>query len=134
MPALKTYDLFIAHAWTYGDEYYRLVNMLNGASFFTWRNYSVPEHDQLPGGPRLGEQLRAQLRPVNALLILAGMYVNHREWIMHELDMAIEMRKPIIGIYPWGQERAPRRVVETSKVMVGWNTNSIVAAIRQHSI
>ena len=78
MPALKTYDLFIAHAWTYNDEYYRLVNMLKDAPYFSWRNFSVPEHDRLPGGNTLRSQLLSQIRPVNAVLILAGMYVHCR--------------------------------------------------------
>ena len=29
MPALKTYDVFISHAWKYNDQYYNLINMLN---------------------------------------------------------------------------------------------------------
>ena len=45
MPALKTYRLFISHAWQYHDDYYRLVEMLNAANNFRWYNYSVPEHD-----------------------------------------------------------------------------------------
>ena len=37
VPALKTYDVFISHAWTYSDDYYRLVNLLNEANNFKWR-------------------------------------------------------------------------------------------------
>ena len=47
MPRLKTYDVFISHAWSYHDNYYRMVNFLNDAPRFNWRNYSVPEHDPL---------------------------------------------------------------------------------------
>jgi len=35
------YDIFISHAWTYNDEYYKLENMLEEAPYFNWRNYSV---------------------------------------------------------------------------------------------
>lgn len=134
MPALKTYDLFISHAWDYNEEYYRLVEMLNGAPNFKWRNYSVPEHDPLAGGSQLRQQLRGQIRPVNAMLILAGMYVNHRDWIQSELDLAREYSKPIIGIYPRGQERAPAQVVAASTAMARWNTDSVIEAIRLHSL
>ena len=134
VPSLKTYDLFISHAWDYNDEYYRLVKMLKEAPNFAWRNYSVPEHDPLAGGAKLGQQLRNQLRPVNCVLMLAGMYVNHREWIQHELDLAKEYGKPVVGVFPWGQERAPVQITAAASVMVRWNTESIVAAIRTHSI
>jgi hypothetical protein len=131
VPALKFYDLFISHAWDRNDEYERLVSMLNSANHFSWRNYSVPKADPLPGGRTLGSQLDAQVRPVNAVLILAGMYVNHREWIQKEIDLALSYGKPIIGVYPWGQERAPMQVSVAAVVMVRWNTESIVEAIRQ---
>lgn len=34
MPYLKTYNLFISHAWAYGESYHRLVNLLNQAPYF----------------------------------------------------------------------------------------------------
>ena len=34
MPSLKTYDLFISHAWRYNADYNRIVEMLNAAPDF----------------------------------------------------------------------------------------------------
>ena len=42
MPQLKTYDVFISHAWSYHEDYYRMVRFLDEAQYFYWRNYSVP--------------------------------------------------------------------------------------------
>ncbi len=136
MPSLKTYDLFISHAWTYNDEYHRLVAMLNEAPNFSWRNYSVPDHDPLEARTTgaLAAALERQIRPVNAVLILAGMYVNHREWLQAEIEMAQGYSKPIIGIIPRGAERVPALVQNASVVDVNWNTDSIVGAIRTHAI
>jgi len=134
MPALKTYDLFISHAWDRNEEYERLVSMFDAAANFSWRNYSVPRADPLPGGPDLESQLDRQVRPVNAVLILAGMYVNHRDWIQKEIELGRTYSKPIIGIYPWGQERAPSQVSQAAVTMVRWNADSIVTAIRTYSI
>ena len=136
MPPLKTYDLFISHAWTYNDEYYRLIDLLTGTSNFQYRNYSVPEHDPL--GTRTGQQLwqalERQIRPVNCVLILAGMYVNHRDWMKAEIEISQNFRKPIVGIKPRGQQRIPVEVQNAAKMMVGWTTASIVQAIRAYSI
>lgn len=140
MPELKTYDLFISHAWRYNEDYYRLVKMLNEASNFKWRNYSVPEHDPVldPDDPEdretLIEALKRQVRPVNCVLILCGMYVAYSFWIQKEIDIAQEYEKPIIGVKPWGQEKVPQAVTDVAKEIVGWNTDSIVKAIRKHSI
>lgn len=140
MPTLKTYDLFISHAWKYNDDYYRLVNMLNNAPNFKWRNYSVPEHDPVldPDDDNdrktLIKELKEQIRPVNCVLILSGMYVAYSYWIQKEIDISVEYGKPIIGIKPWGQEKIPKAVSDVAIEIVGWNTSSIVEAIREHSL
>lgn len=140
MPSLKTYDLFISHAWRYNDDYYKLVNMLNNASNFKWRNYSVPEHDPVldpddeNDKKKLKKELDEQIRPVNCVLIISGMYAAYSYWIQQEIEIAQKYNKPIVGIKPWGQERIPSAVQEAANVMVGWNTDSIVNAIREYSI
>lgn len=49
MPNLRTYSIFISHAWRYSDDYNRLVKLLNEAPLFRWRNYSDPKHDPVIG-------------------------------------------------------------------------------------
>ena len=136
MPALKTYDLFISHAWTHHAEYDRLVKRLRATPNFKPRDYSVPKQDPLDANndARLTAALKRQIRPVNCVLILAGMYVNHRKWIKKEIAIAQTFDKPIVGIRPWGQQRTPTAVQEAADIMVGWNTDSIVKAIRDYSI
>lgn len=136
MPPLKTYDLFISHAWKYNDEYYRLVDLLKEANWFKWRNYSVPEHDPLETktNRELNDALDRQVRPINAFLLISGMYVSHRDWIQKEIDIAKSYAKPIIGIRPRGAERIPLEVTLASVAMVNWNTSSIVEAVRQYAI
>jgi hypothetical protein len=137
MPELKTYDLFLSHAWKYNDDYHRLVKLLKDASYFSWRNYSVPEHDPVidpktPVGYRkLVSLLDNQVRPVNCVLILAGMYAAYSSWINEEITIAQSYNKPIIGISPWGSERMPIVVQQAAKRIVGWNTSSIVSAVRE---
>ena len=136
MPSLKMYDLFISHAWQYDDDYNRLVDLLRNASWFRWRNYSVPQHDPLYARTNndLAREIRQQIAPVNAVLIISGMYVNYRDWIQYEIKVAQDYTKPIIGIKPWGSERIPVQVQECAVAMVGWNTDSIISAVRKHSI
>ncbi len=138
MPALKTYDLFLSHVWrsVHNSEYYRLENLLKQATNFSWRNYSVPEHDPL--GTKTDAELRQaldrQIRPINCFLVVSGMYVYHRKWIQEEIDIARSYGKPIVGVVPWGQERVPIEVQNIAKEMVSWQTSTIVDAIRRWSI
>lgn len=79
MPFLRNYDLFISHAWRYNDAYYRLEGLLRAAPYFRFRNYSVPTHDPLVdpntliGQARLADLLERQIRPVQCVLVIAGM-------------------------------------------------------------
>lgn len=137
MPNLKTYDLFISHAWTYGDDYQRLVKLLDSAVCFKYRNYSAPEEKPLALSNtyapdyEIKEAIDRKIRPVNCVLILGGMYA-YRKWMEYELEAAIRMRKPIIVIAPRGQERIP--LVLQNYPIVRWNTDPIIDAIRRYSI
>jgi hypothetical protein len=48
-----------------------------------------------------------------------------------EIDIARDWGKPIIGIELWGQERTPIEVQASATIMVGWNTQSIVAGVQE---
>jgi hypothetical protein len=125
--------LFISHAWSYSERYKRAVKFLDAAPYFQWSNYSVPEDDSYPrmNSNQLGDALRNQIRPVQCVVIVSGMYVNHSDWIQFEIDFAKSLKKPILGIRRWGEERSPQRVIECADEMVAWNSSSIVAAIRR---
>lgn len=132
MPYLHNYRLFISHAWRYSDSYQRAVRFLNEANNFAWTNYSVPESRAFSGmtDAQLELQLANQIRPVQCVVILAGMYVAHSSWIQYEIDLAVDLQKPILGIVPWGAERTPRAVADAASMMVNWNSLSIVQGIR----
>lgn len=136
MPQLHRYRLFISHAWRYHDDYDRIVRFLNGAPNFIYANYSVPGDKKFDdmSVAALKDELRGQIRPVESVLILGGLYVSYSSWIQFEIDFAKELQKPIIGIRPWGVQRMPQAVTQAANIIVGWNTSSIVAAIRQYSI
>lgn len=142
MPTLKTYDLFISHAWSYGDSYNRLIGFLDSAPNFKYRNYSAPSDKPLQNldqadaetKKQIKEAIDRKIRPVNCVLVLSGMYTAYSEWMQYEIDTAVRMGKPIIGIKPWGNTVIPTAVSSCANIIVGWNTNSIVNAIRTYSL
>ena len=142
MPDLKTYDLFISHAWKYGEEYSRLVSLLKGAPYFKYRNYSAPEDKPLQNldssdvttQAQIAAAIKRKISPVNIVVVIAGMYANNRRWMEYEINKALEMGKPIIAVKPWGNTVVPVYIQNVSKAVVGWNTESIVQPIRKYSI
>lgn len=135
MSMLKTYDLFISHAWKYNDEYYRLENLLKEYNYFKFRNYSVPEHDPLTftSMKDLNNQLDEQIRQSSVVLLIGGMYIKYRKWIQEEIRIAKKYEKPIILIRPYGAERLPSIAESSADRIVNWNAASIVNAIRELS-
>ena len=43
------------------------------------------------------------------------------------------MEKSIIGVKPWGQERVPQIVQDAADTMVGWNSASVIDAVRYYT-
>lgn len=129
MPYLRTYRIFISHAWDYSEDYWRVVRFLDEASHFRWENLSVPEHDPVTSD-ELEFELRRQMRPADVFLIIAGMYAARRSWIDFELSFARRIGKPRLGIVKWGAINIPRALQEHT-TLVGWNGASIVQTIRQ---
>ena len=115
------YNLFISHSWAYSDQYDRLVSLLNAAPNFDYRNYSVPKDDPIHNAP-----YQYQLKEA----ILAGVYSTYSKWINIEIELAQSMNKKIIAVEPWGASRTSAVVKNAANETVGWNTSSIVRAIR----
>lgn len=125
--------LFISHSWTYSERYTAFVNLLNTRPYFNWTNYSVPVTDAF--GPmanyRMKEQLRNQIRPVQCVIIIGGMWTNYSDWIQFEMNFSREINKPILGVRPRSAQVMPQAVIAASDKVVSWNTESIVSGIRE---
>jgi hypothetical protein len=130
------YRLFISHSWNAGDEYERMVDLLDDANYFEYKNYSVPEDDAIDADTdeELGEALReGQIKPASVVVVLAGLYSSYSDWIGREIRIAEEEDKAILGVEPWGSDSTSNYVERHADQMVGWNTDSVVDAVRDLS-
>lgn len=142
MPYLKTYDIFISHAWKYGDEYNRLINLLDDAPYFYYRNYSAPSQKPLLNldstdvrtKSEITDAIKRKISQVNSVIVIAGMYANNREWMEKEIEIAQNLSKPIIAVRPWGNQLIPTYIRSIANEIVSWNGDSIVSAIRNNSL
>lgn len=125
------YNIFVSHAWKRSEHYKKIIKWLDDSDI-EYKNYSVPEENPLDAKTKkeLKEDLTNQIKPASCVIILAGMYASYSDWIEYEIDEAVRMGKYIIGVEPWGQERVPIIVSDNADVMVGWNSDSVVNAIK----
>ena len=77
------------------------------------------------------------MAPCHVILVMAGVYATYSTWIKREIKIAkteFQVPKPIIAIKPWAQTNISQVVAENADEIVGWNTDSIVSAIRRLAI
>lgn len=132
------YRLFISHAWKYGDDYERLVSLLNNDNSFNWLNWSAPEDKPvIPSWMTVPDRVVMQkiaekVNMADCMLVIAGMYAHYSDWIQAEMDIAQHLQKPMIGIKPWGNEVMPTAVTSRTSEDVDWQTGSITDAVNRH--
>lgn len=138
--SVKTYNIFLSHSWSYSDVYENLIKLLEKAPYFSFKDYSVPKNDPIHNAPNsqaLYEAIKNQMIPCHVVLIMAGVYATYSAWIKKEIKIAnteFSNPKPIIAVKPWAQTNISSVVVENANKIVGWNTDSIVSAIRELAI
>jgi len=134
---MTTYNIFISHSWSYGDAYEKLKKLLDAAPYFSYKDYSIPKDDPIHNAPNealLYEAIKKQIAPTQVVLMLAGVYATYSKWIDKEIRIAkreFPFAKPILAIEPWGAERTSQMVKDNADKIVGWNTDSVVGAIRE---
>ncbi len=131
----KTYNIFISHSWSHADAYEKLKNLLDNRPYFSYADYSIPRDDPVHTASDrvLYEAILNKIRPCHIVLIMAGVYSTYSRWINNEIQAAKKgflKPKPIIGIKPWAQTNVSWVVAQNADKLVGWNTESIVSAIR----
>lgn len=131
----RPYRVFVSHSWKYSEQRERIEEFLDDENRLDWQNFSVPEDDPMEFEDKndLRQQLYQQVGQANVVVVVAGMYVSHSEWIEEEIEMADHFEKPIIGVRPNGNERLPAVVKEEADEIVGWRQKSIVNAIAKHA-
>jgi len=135
-----TYNLFISHSWAYSDAYEKLISLLDDRGYFTYKDFSVPKSDPIHTNgtdKQLYDAIYNKILLCNSVIILAGVYSSYSKWIDKEIQIAkkgFTTPKPIIAIEPWGAEKTSKLVKDNADIVVGWNTESVVNAIRSLSI
>lgn len=109
------------------------MKILDGVSGFSYRNYSVPKDDPIHNATndsQLKAAIRNQMKHASCVLVLAGVYSTYSKLINIELELAVEMKKKIIAIEPWGAERTSYIVKLYADEIVKWQGTSVVKAIK----
>lgn len=131
----KEYKIFISHSWQHSDTLESLRNLINQRDYFnasyeeSTKDKPINSDDEAYVKSRLTQKIKNS----DIILAIAGIYASHSSWMEWELDKAIELGVPIVGVVPRGQERISTIVTSRSIDDVRWNKESIISAIRKYA-
>lgn len=136
----KTYNIFISHSWSYSDAYKKLTDLLDKRTYFSYKDYSIPKDDPVHTNgtsQELQDAIKRKISPCHIIIIMGGVYSSYSKWIKKEIKIAQEeftSIKPIVAVKPWGNTNLSQIVQDKADKIVGWNTVSIVDAIKELSL
>ncbi len=127
--------VFVSHTFQEHSDYFRVFEYLESASNFFYVNVSNPEGVPASGGKEaVKEELLKQIKLSEVVIILAGLYREHHDWISFQINAAEATNKPIVAVEPFGGvEDVPEEVAKHADETVGWNERNIVDAIRRQA-
>jgi hypothetical protein len=140
MPYVKTYKLFISHAWAADEDYNRLIELLNDVQTIKVKICSETQHDPAISDPesvtglqKLKWHMSDQVRSSNCALIFPGLFVTNNFWTKHMIYFCQMYGViPLSMALPDGEELHPELAIKT-KAVVDWNVASLEAAIKEYS-
>lgn len=131
----REYKIFISHSWQYTDTLEALRVLINARGYFSASYEESTKDSPINSGNEgyIKIRLAKKISDSDIVLAIAGIYASHSSWMQWELDKAIELGTPIVGVIPRGQERISTIVSSRSLIDVRWNTESIISAIRRYA-
>lgn len=134
MPQSQPYRIFVSHVWQPHDDYTRLFEYLGDAKDFYYVNLSTPDtppSDTSRTG--IDAALTRQIGPAEVVIILGGLYEQHKDLIELQMALAKKHARPIIGLRPSGSQVIPRAIELKANDVVVWSERTIVDAIKLHA-
>lgn len=130
------YKLFISHAFKDSEDYKRLTELLDENRVINYSCSSVPTSYKYRAMSKtqLEDQLRTQIKAAHCVIVLDSVYLAASDWVEYELKAAGKLGIPIIGLKQWKSRDISSTVSDYAKAVVGWNVDTIAAAIKDCSI
>ncbi len=127
--------MFVTHNFVEDDDYLRVFEFLESVDRFFYLNCSKPENIPGAGGlEAIQEELIAQIKPCEAVIVLATHFLQNADLVTFQMDVAAANEKPMIAIRPFGGLiETPDVLVERVKEHIDWNEREIADALRRQA-
>jgi hypothetical protein len=141
-PWQRTFDLFVTHAWRYHDDWNRFADLMNGVTYFRWRNFSLPWYDPAidvntaAGKAFVADWLERQVIPCHAVIALDSVFsVNSaRRWVEDEIRLARDLKKPVLGLPAFGAGQCSPALTQLVDRVIAWEGPAVADAVAKAAV
>lgn len=126
--------LFVSHVWDADDEYHRVFEFLEAARNFYYINYSAPDRRPPGGREPEREELRQQIAPAEAVILLASHHRRAGDLIEFQANFAKAAEKPVILITSFGGTTIISKAIQgLADETIDWSERALIDAIRRQA-
>ena len=127
--------VFVSHLFREDADYLRVFEFLESVDRFYYFNVSKPESIPQTGGlEAIKDEFIAQIKLAEALIVLPEHFLENKDLVSFQMDVADASDKPIITIRPFGGiKETPPELESRSKEHVEWNDREIADALRRQA-
>jgi len=132
----RPYFLFLSHTWSEGEDYERLLELLNARTLFTYKVSMIGRDDpihHMTNSRLFPTILKREMKDSQVIIIQAGKYEKFSNWVDTEIEVArkeFSIPKPILVIKPWYIQYLDENTKSHADKVVDWDTEAIIKAIQ----
>lgn len=125
--------VFVSHLWETDDDYLRVFEFLESSRNFYYRNSSAPEKRPAGGKEAEREELRRQIAPAEAVIVLASQHARGAELIDFQVNFAKASGKPVIVMTSFGGTGViSKSLQDLADETLDWDERGLTDALRRH--
>ena len=123
--------VFVTHMFDESDDYLRVFEFLESDDRFYYLNVSKPENAPTGGPDEIKDELIAQIKASEAVLVLASTYLQNADLVSYMMDVAEANGINMIAIRPFGGLlEMPQALVERVDEGLEWNARTFIDNIK----
>ena len=72
-----------------------------------------------------------QIKHASVVIVCVGIHVSHSEWILFEIETALQIKKPILAVKPYENSELPSIITTNHDKIrtINWRASSVIAAV-----
>ena len=119
--------IFISHSWKKGSRDYLLLTDKLKKQKIKFYNHSIPIDNAFDENKRkeLEKIFRKQMVYCSKVFVLANSGIKKDSFVMTEIRIAKEMKKKIIAVKPYGQNKIPSFIKRNADKVISNNIESL---------